>query len=304
MRAVAPDRRDRQGVMRVDDPGERRLVGFRADIGVGDPDQLIAGDAVAGRGHARQTEVGRIGQDGGEQRVLVVAALAGAQVGEGGGRSRSRGSTSCSSSVMRTGGSIASIRSANASASGGVAALTGVTCRRPSRSSTPSSSPRRSRRAKRFSRRSSSAPRAASHSSAVAGRPSFGRDRRHRRRRQQVAVEAAIVGRSLDPDVAGAQLVAQRGENGGFVEPPVWPTRFGNQPLPILSERHRRVGGDLTLARAVEIAQQANCGERRFSGRRCGARKPDAVSDDQLLHRAAGYLSVTQLTPTPQLKMI
>ena len=80
--------------------------------------------------------------------------------------------TSCSSSVMRAGGSMASSRSANALASGGAEALTGATCKRPSRSSTPSSSPRFSRPAKRFSRRSSSRPLAASHSSAVGGRPS------------------------------------------------------------------------------------------------------------------------------------
>src|SRR5208282_1914515 len=83
--------------------------------------------------------------------------------------------TSCITSVMRVRGNIASIRSASASASGGVAAFTGETCRRPSRNSTPSSSPRRSRRANPFSRRPSSAPRAASHSSAVAGKPRLGR---------------------------------------------------------------------------------------------------------------------------------
>ena len=74
---------DRQRVVRVDDPGQRRLVGLRADVGVGGPDQLVAGDAVAGRRHAPQAQVGRVGQHRGEQRVLVLAALAGAQVGEG-----------------------------------------------------------------------------------------------------------------------------------------------------------------------------------------------------------------------------
>jgi hypothetical protein len=56
--------------------------------------------------------------------------------------------------------------------------------------------------------------------------------------------------------------LSQRGENGGFVEPPVWPARLGNQPLPLLSERHRCVGRDVALAGPVEIAQQANSGER------------------------------------------
>ena len=97
-----------------------------------------------------------------------------------------------------------------------------------------------------------------------------GRDRQNCSRRQQVTVEPAIVGRSLDPDVAGAQLVAQRGKDGSFVEPPVWPAGLGNQPLPFLSERHRRVGRDVTLAGMVEITQQANCGERRVVRARRG----------------------------------
>lgn len=42
----------------------------------------------------------------------------------------------------------------------------------------------------------------------------LGRNCRHGRHRQQMAVEAAVVGRSLDPDAAGAQPVPQRGENG------------------------------------------------------------------------------------------
>jgi hypothetical protein len=35
--SVTPYRGNRQSVMGVDDAGERRLVGFGADIGVGDP---------------------------------------------------------------------------------------------------------------------------------------------------------------------------------------------------------------------------------------------------------------------------
>ena len=59
---------------------ERDLIGLRANIGVGDPDQLVAGDALAGRRHARQAEIGGVGENGGKQRVLVVAAFARAQV--------------------------------------------------------------------------------------------------------------------------------------------------------------------------------------------------------------------------------
>ena len=38
--------------MRIDDSRERRLVGLGADIAVGDPNQLVTGDALAGRSHA------------------------------------------------------------------------------------------------------------------------------------------------------------------------------------------------------------------------------------------------------------
>src|SRR3546814_8429773 len=46
------------------------------------PQELIARDALARRRHARQAEIGRIGEDRGEQRVFIGTRLAGAQVGE------------------------------------------------------------------------------------------------------------------------------------------------------------------------------------------------------------------------------
>ena len=112
---------------------------------------------------------------------------------------------------------MASIPSAKARVSGVAVVLTGATCKRPSRSSTPSSSPRSSRREKRFSRRSSSPARPASHSSAVAGSFSPIMTAGNGVRRQQVAVEAAVAGRAFDPDIARAQLVAQRRENRRLV---------------------------------------------------------------------------------------
>jgi hypothetical protein len=66
------------------------------------------------------------------------------------------------------------------------------------------------------------------------------------------------------PDIAGAQPVPQRGEYSGFVEPSVRLALLGNQPFPVLSQRHRRVGGDGALAGAIEIPQQANCREGRI----------------------------------------
>ncbi len=52
--------------MGADDLSQRRLVVFRAYVGVRGPDQLVAGDTMAGGGHAAQAEVGGVGEDGGE----------------------------------------------------------------------------------------------------------------------------------------------------------------------------------------------------------------------------------------------
>ncbi len=38
---------------------------------------------------------------------------------------------------------------------------------------------------------------------------------------QQIVLEGAIIAAASDPDVAASQPLAQRGEHGGFVEPPV-----------------------------------------------------------------------------------
>ena len=68
--------------MRVDEDGQRRSVAVIADIGVMGPQELIARDALARGRHARQAEIGCVGEDRGEQRVFIGARLAGAQVGE------------------------------------------------------------------------------------------------------------------------------------------------------------------------------------------------------------------------------
>jgi hypothetical protein len=75
-------------VVGADNLGKCRPVGFRAYVGVRGPNQLVAGDTMAGGGHAAQTKVGGVSQDSGEQGVFVVATLAGAQVGEGGRKTR------------------------------------------------------------------------------------------------------------------------------------------------------------------------------------------------------------------------
>src|SRR5271165_7412715 len=68
-RAGAPQGGNWQPVMRIDDPDQRRLIRLRSDISVGGPDQLVPGYALAGLGHARQPQIGAIGQDGGEKSV-------------------------------------------------------------------------------------------------------------------------------------------------------------------------------------------------------------------------------------------
>ncbi len=66
----------------VDEDGQRCAIAVIADIGVMGPQELIACDALARGGHAREAEIGGIGKDGREQRVFVRTALTGAQIGE------------------------------------------------------------------------------------------------------------------------------------------------------------------------------------------------------------------------------
>ena len=70
-RPVAPDGRYRQGMMGVDDPRQRRFIGVVSDEGVRRPDQLVSGHALAGLGHARQAQIGGVGENGRQQCVLV-----------------------------------------------------------------------------------------------------------------------------------------------------------------------------------------------------------------------------------------
>src|SRR3546814_12252057 len=67
--------------MRVDEEGQRRAVAVVADIGVMGPEELIARDALTRRRPARQAEIGRIGEDRGQQRDFLWTRLAGQQVG-------------------------------------------------------------------------------------------------------------------------------------------------------------------------------------------------------------------------------
>ena len=71
--------------MRVDNFGKRSLISLRPNVGVGRPDEFVAGHALAGSRHARQTKIGGVCENGGEQRIFVIATFARAQIGESGG---------------------------------------------------------------------------------------------------------------------------------------------------------------------------------------------------------------------------
>ena len=68
----------------VDQDGERAFVAVLADIGILGPDELVASHALARGRHAGEAKICGVGEDGGEQRVAVVALAACAQIGEPG----------------------------------------------------------------------------------------------------------------------------------------------------------------------------------------------------------------------------
>jgi hypothetical protein len=154
---------------------------------------------VARRRHAAEAEVGGVGQHGGEQRALVLAALAGPQVGEGRGEAGRAGDV-----VQHLGDPRRrhqrSIAPARDSASGrGRSPHLGDVQAAVAQFHTLEPAAR-SRRAKRLSlpvrvRR----PTRRQPLVAVAGRPSSAAAGRHRLGGQQVAVEAAVAGGPLHP---------------------------------------------------------------------------------------------------------
>src|SRR3546814_14757315 len=56
--AIAPDPREWQAAVRIDEAGERREVAVAADIGVMGSQELIESDATARRRNARQAAIG------------------------------------------------------------------------------------------------------------------------------------------------------------------------------------------------------------------------------------------------------
>ncbi len=69
-------------MMGIDDGGERSGVIFLAQTPIVRPGQLRIGDALGGVGHALEPEVGRICEDGRQQRVVVPVGPSTAKIGE------------------------------------------------------------------------------------------------------------------------------------------------------------------------------------------------------------------------------
>ena len=248
--------------MRIDDPDQRRLVRLRSDIGVGGPHQLVPGHALAGLGHARQPQIGAIGQDGGEKSVLVIAGLTGPDVGECGGKTcrtvdlmQQFGDPYARHHCVEPIGQRFRFGRGDGLQRRDVQPLV-------THFDTFKLAPLQALR---------EALQPPVEFAAACFQPLVRRggqvqlrcDRRHRRGGQQVAVESAVVGRPLHPHVPGAKLVAKRSQHRRLIEAPIRLPSFGDEPPPFLSERQWRVRRDLALAGLIEISQQCNRGEDR-----------------------------------------
>lgn len=83
------------------------------------------------------------------------------------------------------------------------------------------------------------------------------------RRNQQPLLEAAVLRRAFDPDVARSKRVAEFGEDAELVQLPVeLPRRSDQAPPPRRDEIHRRVGAGLALPELGQSREQAGRGGR------------------------------------------
>lgn len=178
------------------------------DVGRFRPDELVGGDTLARVGHARDAEIRAVGENGGQQGVLVVVRLASLHVSEG------EGKAGRASDLMEQ-LSNADARHQPVDPRGerlGGDGLLGADGR--------------DRQLTIFQRHAFNptlreAMREAFQPpvkfAAAIGQPLVGGrgqlqasgDRRGFDGGQQIAVELAVVGRAFDPDIAGAPLVAQ-----------------------------------------------------------------------------------------------
>jgi hypothetical protein len=63
---------------------------------------------------------------------------------------------------------------------------------------------------------------------------------------QKIGIKPLELPGSLNPDIAGAQAIAQSCRNSSFVKPVIDLSAFGNEPLPLpVSKRHRHAFGQI-----------------------------------------------------------
>ena len=74
--------------MASDETGKRGLIGFVAHVPFGDPQQPGMAESPGAAGHARQAEIGGVGEYGGHQGSRVVGRRAGPQMREAIGEAR------------------------------------------------------------------------------------------------------------------------------------------------------------------------------------------------------------------------
>ena len=149
--------------------------------------------------------------------------------------------------MIRTLGTSAPTRSASASASSGVTALSGATLSPPAPTRTPSRRSAAASAATSSMRRPSVAARQAEVLVGVAGqrdrqRPELAHGGEHRPR-DELVLDGAIAAAALDPDVAGAQAAARLGQHaqlvGTLVDPPVRPAGEDRRSPALADERVR-----------------------------------------------------------------
>ena len=86
--AVAPDFRERLRMNGVEETGKRGLIGLVAHVPFGDPQQPGMAESPGAAGHAREAEIGGVGEHGGHQGSRVVRWRAGSQMHETIGEAR------------------------------------------------------------------------------------------------------------------------------------------------------------------------------------------------------------------------
>ena len=210
------------------------------------PSELGVAHALAGVRHALEAEIGGVGEHGGEHPFGLswTLPLRRSRKAE---RKTVRAATSRKSSVTRTRGSSASSLRSSTSAPGGVSGGKGVTFNLPRTSDTPvqlapAQQPREAlqspvEHAGAFCQIGAHIG-ADCQSGGGLVRFALG---------QQVGVETPVVAGALDPDIAGAQAVAQGREYRGLVEPAVDPSEMEWQVVTVPTTSEPILTSDVPL---------------------------------------------------------